>query len=329
MTSLAPTLQTFFTDRLMNQAHASGHTVQAYRDTFRLLLGFAHKELGTEPSLLDLGDLDARLIGAFLRHLEVERHNSVATRNARLAAIRSFFRYAAFRQPEHAELIQRVLAIPEKRSTRTIVSYLSRAEADAVLEAPERGTWIGRRDHALLATLLQTGLRVSELTALTGGDVFLGRGAHVRVHGKGRKERATPLTRHSAAVLRVWMHERGGGEHDPAFPSLRGGRLSRDAVGDLVDKYVRIAGARCPSLVAKTVTPHTFRHTCAMRLLEVGVDTTVIALWLGHEHAKTTQIYLHGDLSLKERAIARTASPTTPVGRYRPPDKLMAFLQEL
>ena len=329
MTALAPVLEAFFTDRLMAQAHASGHTVAAYRDAFRLLLGFAHERLGIEPSRLALSDLDATLIGAFLVHLETERHNGAATRNARMAAIRSFYRYASFRQPEHAALIQQVLAIPDKRRARTIVSYLSRAEADALLQAPDREAAIGRRDHALVATMLQAGLRVSEATALTCNDVVLGAGAHVRVHGKGRKERATPLTRHTASVLKVWLGERDGGGEDPVFPSVRGGRLSRDAVGDLVAKHVRAAGGRFPSLLEKGVTPHTLRHTCAMRLLEAGVDTSVIALWLGHEHTKTTQLYLHGDLSMKERALARTTPAGTPVGRYRPPDRLMAFLKEL
>lgn len=329
MTALAPVLEAFFTDRLMAQTHASGHTVAAYRDAFRLLLAFANERLGIEPCRLELGDLDATLIGAFLVHLETERHNTVSTRNARMAAIRSFYRYASFHHPEHAGLIQQVLAIPDKRRTRTIVSYLSRAEADALLRAPDRATFLGRRDHALVATMLQAGLRVAEATALTCNDIALGTGAHVRVHGKGRKERATPLTRHTASVLKAWLRERDGGGDDPVFPSLRGQRLSRDAVGDLVSKHARVAAARSPSLLKKVVTPHTLRHTCAMRLLEAGVDTSVIALWLGHEHTKTTQLYLHGDLSLKERAIARTTPAGTPIGRYRPPDRLLAFLQEL
>jgi len=329
MTALAPCLEAFFTERLVAQGNASAHTVAAYRDAFRLLLIFARRELGKEPSALDVGDLDAPFVGAFLTHLETERHNSVRTRNARLAAIRSFFRYAAFNVPEHAGLIARVLAIPDKHGTRTVVSYLSATETEALLAAPGRDSWMGRRDHALLVIALQCGLRVSELTALRRGDVVLGPGAHLWVHGKGRKERCTPVTRHSARVLAVWLRERGGEVDEPVFPTRRGTVLSGDAVRDLVAKYVAAARARCPSLAAKRVTPHTLRHSCAMALLHAGVDTSVIALWLGHEQVQATQIYLHGDLTLKERAIARTASPGTPPGRYQPPDALMAFLEAL
>jgi site-specific recombinase XerD len=329
MTALAPTLEAFFTERLYTQAHASAHTVASYRDTFRLLLKFAHAQLGKEPSALDISDLDAALIGAFLTHLEVDRHNAIRTRNARLAAIRSFFRYASFEVPEHAGLIGAVLAIPDKRGTKTVVSFLSSREAEALRGAPDRGTWVGRRDHALLATALQSGLRVSELTALCAKDVVRGDGAHLRVHGKGRKERCTPLTRHTAKVLGVWLRELNPTGEDPVFPTQAGRALSRYGVRALVTKYSKAAATRCPSLVTKTVTPHTLRHSCAMALLAAGVDTSVIALWLGHEQAQTVQIYLHGDLTIKERAIARTAPAGTPPGRYRAPDKLMAFLEGL
>jgi integrase/recombinase XerD len=329
MTALAPCIEAFFTERLGAQAHASNHTVAAYRDAFRLLLEFAHKKLGKDPSALDFADLDAQLIGSFLSHLEAERHNSVRTRNARLAAIRSFFRYASFRAPEHAALIARVLSIPDKVGTKTIVSYLSEAESKALLNAPDRQSWFGRRDHALLATALQSGLRVSELTALSRSDVAVGPGAHLMVHGKGRKERCTPLTRHGVSVLAVWLAERGGGATDPVFCTRRGAPMGEDAVRVMVAKYAGLAAEQCPTLAAKKVTPHTLRHTCAMRLLAAGVDTSVIALWLGHEQVQTTQIYLHGDLSIKERALARTAPADTPPGRYRPPDKLIAFLEAL
>lgn len=329
MSTLAPILESFFTDRLNRQLHASPHTVRAYRDTFRLLLRFAEQRTGKQPSQLDLGDLDAALITGFLDHLEHERRNTVRTRNARLAAIRSMFRYASYREPAHAELIQRVLAIPDKRTHHPVVSFLAPAEIDALIAAPDRTTWIGRRDHALLVVAVQTGLRVAELTGLRCHDIVLGTGAHVRCYGKGRKERCTPLTRPTVAVLRVWIAELGHIGDQPVFPTRRGGPLKPDSVGDLIDRHVDTARQRCPDWTTKKVTPHTLRHTAAMTLLAAGVDTSVIAMWLGHEHTQTTQIYLHGDLAMKERALARTAPLNTPPGRYQPPDSLLAFLEAL
>ncbi|MGC8635368.1 MAG: site-specific integrase [Candidatus Limnocylindrales bacterium] len=329
MSALAPTLEAFFTERLLSQRRASPRTVAAYRDTLRLLLAFAQQTTGKAPSRLDVADLDAALIGSFLTYLEHDRHNSVRTRNTRLAAIRSLFRFAALRHPEHAELIRRVLAIPTKRYERTVVDFLSRDEVDALLAAPDRTTWIGRRDHALVLVAVQTGLRASELTGVTCGDLHLGTGAHLRSHGKGRKERATPLTAQTVEVLRVWMRERAGDPTDPLFPTCRGAPLSVDAVQWLLAKYAPTAARHCPSLVAKRISPHVLRHTAAMNLLQSGVDTSVIALWLGHESIQTTQIYLHADLALKERALARTAPPSTTPGRYRPPDALLAFLEAL
>jgi integrase/recombinase XerD len=329
MSTLAPTLQAFFTQRLVGQRRASPHTVAAYRDTFRLLLGFASAKLGRSPAQLGLEDLDAPFIGAFLDTLETERGNAVATRNARLAAVHSLFRFAALRHPEHAAVIQRVLAIPPKRADRALVSFLTRPEIDALLASPDRITWIGRRDHALLAVAIQTGLRVSELIGLTCQDVSLRAGAHLRCQGKGRKERCTPLTAATAAVLRVWLQERQGQATDPLFPTSRGGPLSRDAVERLLAKYAARAEHACPSLHGKRLSPHVLRHTSAMQLLHAGVDTSVIALWLGHETIRTTQIYLHADLRLKERALARTTPPHLAPGRYRPPDSLLAFLESL
>ncbi len=329
MSALAPTLEAFFSERLISQRQASPHTVAAYRDTFRLLLAFTQTRSGKPPSALALEDLDAPPIGAFLDYLEHERGNSVRSRNVRLAAIHSLFRYAALRHPEHAALIQRVLAVPPKRFDRAVVSFLTREEVDALLVAPDRSRWIGRRDHALLVVALQTGLRVSELTGLCCQDVQLATGAHLRCQGKGRKQRCTPLTTQTVAVLRVWLHERRGEPADPLFPTSRGHALSRDAVALLVTKHARTAQQCCPTLRTKTVTPHVLRHTAAMNLLHAGVDTTVIALWLGHEQVETTQIYLHADLSLKERALARTTPPDTTPGRYRPPDTLLAFLETL
>jgi integrase/recombinase XerD len=329
MSALAPTLQAWFTDRLIGQRNASPHTIAAYRDTLRLLLDYAEGRLGRQPCQLDIAELDAPLIAGFLDHLERHRVNSVRTRNLRLATIRSLFRYAQHRHPEHAEDIQRVLAIPPKRADRTIVTFLDEGEIQALLDAPDRRTWTGRRDHALLLVAIQTGLRASELTGLRCGDVQLTTGPHVRCLGKGRKNRITPLTPTTTAVLEVWLAERAGNPDDPVFPTARGGRLSRDGLDHRLTKYIDIATQRCPTLKEKRVTPHTLRHTTAMRLLHAGVDTTVIALWLGHERVETTQIYLHADLALKERAIARTTPPDTAPGRYKPPDTLLAFLDAL
>jgi integrase/recombinase XerD len=329
MTSLAPTLQAFFTERLIGQRRASSHTVASYRDTFRLLLDFAQTHTGKTPSQLDLADVDAVLVGRFLNYLEGDRGNSVRTRNNRLAAIHSLFDYAAFRHPDHAAVIQRVLAIPAKRTDRHLVTYLTDAEVAALIAAPDRTTWTGRRDHAITVVAVHTGLRVSELTALTNSDVELGVGAHLRCHGKGRKERITPLTTETVAVLRTWMAERQGTPDDPLFPSRRGGPLTRDAVAARISHHTRTATDDAPSMASKHVTPHVLRHTCAMRLLAAGVDTTVIALWLGHETVETTQIYLHADLSIKERTLARTTPTGTKPGRYRPPDTLLAFLEAL
>jgi integrase/recombinase XerD len=329
MSSLAPTLQAFFTERLATQRQASPKTIAAYRDTFRLLLGFIQGRTSKTPATLDLGDVDAPLIGAFLDHLEHDRHNTVRTRNARLAAIHSLFRFAALRHPEHALLIQRVLSIPQKRFDRAVVSFLTAVEIEALLASPDRSCWIGRRNHALLLVALQTGLRLSELTGLRCSDVVLSTGAHIRCRGKGRKERCTPLTSQSVAVLRVWMDERKGAPTDPLFPSRRGVPLGSDAVELLVAKYTTVASQRCPSLQAKRVTPHVLRHTSAMLLREAGVDTSVIALWLGHERIESTQIYLHADLAIKERALARTAPIQGTPGRYRPTDALLAFLDDL
>ena len=329
MTALAPVLQAFFTERLIAQRQVSSHTVAAYRDTFRLLLAFAQQRTGTAPCDLRLDDLDAALIGAFLEHLRHDRGNSARTRNARLSAIHSLFRYAVLRHPEHAALIQRVLAIPPARFEKATVSFLTRQEAEALLAAPDRTRWTGRRDHALLALIVQTGLRVSELTALTRADVHLGPGPHVRCTGKGRKERCTPLTTQVARALRAWLDERGGGPDSPVFPTSRGQPLSRDAVALLVARHVKTAQTACPTLRSKTVSPHALRHTAAMALLHAGTDITVIALWLGHERAETAQIYIHADQTIKQRALDRTTPLGIRPGRYHPPDKLLAFLEQL
>jgi site-specific recombinase XerD len=329
MTALAPTLQAFFTDRLALQRQASSHTIAAYRDAVRMLIVFAAQQAGKTPSRLDIADLDAPMIGAFLNHLENDRGNSIRTRNARLAAIHSLFQYAALRHPEHAADIQRVLAIPPKRYDKTLITYLTEEEITALLAAPDLTAWTGRRDQALLLLACQTGLRATELTSLTAGDVHLGTGAHVSCLGKGRKQRITPLTPATVTVLRAWLAERGGLPADPLFTTRRGTPLSRDALERRIAKYTAIAARWCPALREKKVSPHVLRHSAAMRLLNAGVDTSVIALWMGHENTATTQVYIHADLALKERAIARTAPQNTTPGRYQPPDDVLAFLDGL
>jgi len=327
MTVLAPTLEAFFTQHMAGQRQASPRTIGSYRDTWRLFLGCALEKTGTAPAGLDIAAIDAVLVSGFLAHLEAGRGNTARTRNARLAAIRSFFKFAALRHPGHAGTIARVLAIPAKKHGRTSVSYLTADETAALLAAPDTGTWHGRRDRAFLALAAQTGLRSSELTGLTRGDVQTGTGPTVRCHGKGRKDRVTPLTANVAAVIRSWLREQPGSPPDPLFPASTGRRLSSDAVQDLVERHAATAATGCPSIQDKHLTPHTPRHTAAMALLHAGVDPVTIALWMGHESPRSTQPYIHADLKLKERALARTSSPKTKTGRYRPPDKLLAFLE--
>lgn len=329
MTLLSSPIQRFFTDRLQRQRAASAHTVAAYRDTFRLLLGFAQQRLRKHPSSLVLADLDVPLISSFLESLETTRGNTVRTRNARLAGIHSFFRFVALEEPALSATCQRILSIPSKKAMRRLITSLSRPEVDALLAAPDRSVWGGRRDHALLLVMLQTGLRVSELSALRRRDLALATGAHVRCLGKGRKERCTPLTKETVSVLRAWLAERGGEPDDIVFPSQRRGPLSRDAVERLVGKYATQAEVTCHSLRQKHVTPHILRHTTAVTLLQAGIDRSTIALWLGHESVETTQVYLDADLSVKERAIARTAPLGVLPLRFRPNDRLLAFLDGL
>jgi integrase/recombinase XerD len=327
--NLPALLQRFFTDRLLSQLGASPHTVASYRDTFRLLLGFASERVGRTPSHLRVEDIDAALLGSFLEHLEQGRANTPKTRNTRLAALRAFFRFVAYAEPACSLQCQRVLAIPTKRHERRPVEFLTDEEIAALVAAPDRATWIGRRDHILLLVAAQTGLRNAELRSLRRRDVELGAGTHVRCSGKGRKMRCTPLRRDVAAAMASWLAERGGGADDAVFPSSRGGILSADALQRLVARHVAAATAKCSSLRGRSITPHTLRHTTAMTLLRRGVDQTVIALWLGHESADTTQIYLHADIRLKEQALGHAhPSPGTPA-RFRPKDSLLAFLESL
>ena len=327
--SLPVLLEGFFTRRLMQQRRASPHTIGSYRDTFRLLLRFAQVRIGKSPSELAFEQIDAPLIAAFLDDLEKSRCIGARSRNLRLTAIRSFFRYAAFEAPARSAQIQRVLAIPSQRFTRAQIGFLTRAEVQTLLAAPDQHTWSGRRDHALLLVAVQTGLRLSELTGAQRNAVILGTGAHIRVLGKGRKERATPLTKQTAAVLRAWLREIPDGDDAILFPSARGDRMSGDGVQYLLAKHIVTACKTCPSLLRKRVTPHVLRHTTAMELLQAGVDRAVIALWLGHESVETTQIYLDANLALKEQALAKTTPPEAKPGRYRPDDQLLAFLKAL
>jgi integrase/recombinase XerD len=329
-TNFPTLLESFFTKRLIAQRRASPHTIGSYRDTFRLLFQFAEKRLGKAPSRLMLEDLQAPFLGVFLDNLETARANGARSRNLRLSAIRSFFRYSALEAPQYAGLIQRVLAIPNKRQPRPLVGFLTRPEIDAVLAAPDRDTWLGRRNHALLLTVIQTGLRLSEITSIRRQDVSLGKGAHIRCEGKGRKERCTPLAKSTVIVLTAWIREQG--EDDGTrilFPTVRGGRLSADAVQHLVRKYTAVAQKTCPSLSDKRVSPHVLRHTTAMELLLSGVDRSLIALWLGHESVETTQIYLDANLAIKEEILAKTTPINAKGGRYRPDDDLLAFLKGL
>lgn len=328
--SLLPSLvQQFFTDRLCTQLNASPNTIAGYRDTFRLLLRYASEKTGRTPTKLAVEDLDVELVADFLSDIETRRGNSARSRNTRLAGIRSFFRFVAMSEPRYMLHCQKVLAMSGKRYVRRTVEFLDRHEIDALLAAPDRSTRIGRRDHAILLVALQAGLRASEITGLRCCDIMFGTGAHIRCEGKGRKHRTTPLRRETVKVLAAWLKERNGADTDPLFPSIRGTRLSRDALEDIVRRHVHTASRSCPSLIGKRVSPHVLRHSTAMELLHHGVDQIVIALWLGHENVETTQVYVHADLRLKEKALARVTAPAANPGRYRPDDKLLAFLESL
>lgn len=329
MTLLAPSMQSYFTDRLIGQRNASPNTIAAYRNTFQLLLRFVTNRTGTPPSTLDISDLDAPLISAFLDHLQTVRGNTITTRNNRLAAIHSLFAHLALHHPEHADTIARVLAIPAKRTEKNVLTYLTDPEVDALLAACDQATWTGRRDHAMLALTIQTGLRISELISLNCQDITLGTGANVHTIGKGRKERRTPLIPTIRTVLKAWLHERGAVPDKPLFPTRTITRLSRDAVEHRLTIHLKNAARECPSLNTKPITMHTLRHTCAMRLLLAGNDITVIALWLGHEQLSTTNIYLHADMTHKQQAIDRTRPIAAKPGRYQPTDTLLAFLESL
>jgi site-specific recombinase XerD len=327
--SFAELLQTYFTERLVRQRNASPNTIASHRDTFRLLLEFAQQSLSKSPTTLEIADLDAPFIGRFLNHVEKDRGNAPQTRNVRLAAIHSFFKYVVFREPALSGLVQRVLAIPTKRHKTKPVDFLTRVEIDALVGAPDQSTWAGRRDRTLLVVAVQTGLRASELIGLRCQDVVLGTGAHVRCLGKGRKERCTPLRKDAVAALRRWLAERSAQPSEVVFPNARGSALSRDGLEYLLAKHLATACPSCPSLRSKRVSPHVLRHSAAMDLLQHGVDRSVIALWLGHESIETTQVYLHANLALKEQALSKTQPLRGQRGRYRPSDRLLTFLHSL
>ncbi len=322
-------LQRFFIERLGTQMNASPNTIAGYRDTFRLLLRYAERHLGRPPTRLAVEDIDADLVTDFLVHIETERQNGARSRNTRLAAIRSFFRFVAMNEPAYLLHCQRILTMPSKRHVKKAVTFLDGEEMEAFLAAPDRTTWVGRRDHLILLVALQAGLRASELIGLRRCDVVLGTGSHIRCEGKGRKERSTPLRRETARLLEAWITERNVRDEAPLFPTLRGDHLSRDALESLVRRHGATAARSRPSLAGRKVSPHVLRHSTAMELLRHGVDQSVIALWLGHESVETTQVYLHADLRLKETALARIAAPEQPPGRYRPNDQLLAFLEAL
>ena len=327
--TLPALLESYFTDRLMGQRKASPNTIASHRDTFRLLLKYAKQNLKKEPSTLTIEDLDVNFIGRFLEYLEKQRSNVARTRNVRLAGIHSFFKYVALEEPCHSALAQRILAIPNKRFKRRLVEFLTRSEIDALLAAPDQSTWTGRRDKVLLLFAVQTGLRVSELITLRCKDIEFGTGAHVRCTGKGRKERCTPLRKDAVVALRAWLKERKCDPSEPLFPNARGTQLSRDGVEYLLAKHVKVATRQCPTLRKKTISPHVLRHSTAMDLLQHGVDRTVIALWLGHEKIETTQVYIHADMKLKERALNKAAPQGVKLKRFRPDDELLEFLNSL
>ncbi len=327
--TLASLIESFFTRRLLAERQASPHTIGAYRDTFRLLLSFAQRLLRRTASSLEIGDLDAPLISKFLTYLEKERGNSSRTRNARLAAIHSFFKYVAVQNPPCATIAHRVLGLPSKQIHRAVVEFLDDTEVQAILGAVDLDRKNGCRDYALLLMAVQTGMRVSELSSLSVRNVELGPAAHVSCHGKGRKDRSTPLRRDCVRAVRRWLREYEGEPDAPLFPSSRGTRLTRDGVAYILNRHVDVARRTCKSLRKKRITPHVLRHTAAMTLLHAGVDRSVIALWLGHETIESTEIYLHADMELKERALAKTAPVRQRIKRFRPPDRLLAFLEAL
>jgi site-specific recombinase XerD len=327
--SLPSLIESFFIERLISQRQASPHTIASYRDTFRLLFIFIQDRLKKSPSLAQIEDLSPESVLDFLKDLEQNRGCSARSRNQRLSALRSFFHYLAFKVPEKSGLIQQVLAIPKKRHDKAVIDFLNQTEIEVLLAAPDQQTWIGRRDYLLLSLAVQTGLRLSEITGLCWNSVCFDHGANVRVVGKGRKERAIPLSKELKLELKAWIHFEKPLPNAPVFPSRQGAKLSSDAVQRLLSKYVGAATKKCPSLKRKKISPHVLRHSTAMRLLQSGVGQSVIALWLGHESVETTQIYLNADLKMKEKVLEKVAPLKNQYKRYQPSDRLLAFLEGL
>ena len=326
---LAPHVHAFFTDHLCHHKRVSPQTLVSCRDSFRLLLTFMQQTVGIEPSALCVADLDAPTLLAFLDHLEQQRGNSIRSRNIRLSALRAFFRFVALRDPESVAMVTRVLAIPIKREDKKLVGYLTRPEIDALIAAPDRSSWMGRRDHALLLTMYNSGARVSEITALKRAQVSFGATTFLELHGKGRKERTIPLWPQTREVLKRWFRELGEHKSVMAFPNARGRPLARHSVNYLIHKAVEAAAPRCPTLLTRPITPHLIRHTTATHLLQSGIDIATIALWLGHESIETTHVYLEADLATKERALQKLAPVDDQEARFTADDPLLAFLTSL
>ena len=322
-------LQDFFLQRLGRERGSSPRTIASYRDTFQLLLRFVEEKTRKVPTDLTLPDLDAPMILEFLDYIEKERSNAPQTRNVRLAAIHSFMRYASVRDPASIAVAQRVLAIPSKRFDRPILGYLSIPEINAILNAPDRTTWNGRRDAALLETLYNTGARVSEITGLKVSNILLDRESAIHLHGKGRKQRVVPLWKSTAGHLRDWLTEIERSPDSPVFPNRSRKPLTRSGVQSRLRLAVAKAVKSCPSLQGRQISPHTIRHTTAMHLLQAGVALPVIALWLGHESTETTHGYIQADLAMKEKALKKIQEPPLCHARFRATDPLLAFLERL
>lgn len=322
-------VQEFFCNRLITQTNASPATIASYRDAFRLFFTFTEQRLHKTPSAINLADVDAPLVLEFLDHLEKDRDNTARSRNLRLTALRSFMKFASQRDPTSLPIAQRVLAIPSKRFDRRMIGFLSREEIVAVLAAPESTTWSGRRDRVLLSTIYNTGARVSEIIGVRRRDLALDQSPFVRLHGKGRKERCVPLWRTTAQALRDWLTQVVEAPEQPVFPNRFGTAMSRSGVEERLEAAVQAATKKCPGLRGRRISPHMLRHTTAMHLLQSGVDITVIALWLGHESPATTHLYVEADLQMKQRALAKLQPPGVTTRRYKPSDRLLAFLEGL
>jgi integrase/recombinase XerD len=325
-----PTLvQDFFCQHLIQQRGLSPKTVASYRDTFRLLLRYLQTSTKKSPESLNFADLDAPSVLAFLDYLEKCRKNAVQSRNVRLAAIRSFMRYASFRDPASLQMIYRVLAIPMKRFDHPRFEFLSRDEMKAVLGAPDCSTWSGHRDCVMFATFYNTGARISEVIALRVKDVLSNDMKSVQIRGKGRKQRVVPLWKNTTRQLREWLRRVNPESDSPLFPNRNGTPMSRTGIENRLHLAITRAADQCPTLKNRRISPHSLRHTTAMHLLQSGVDITVIALWLGHASPTTTHLYVEADLAMKERTLKKLHEPTNRPLRFKSGDRLLSFLESL